>query len=105
MKPRIFSDGISGTPNAAGDFGVGQVSRIRHAVGGGSPIVNEVTLAWDRNGNKTARADAIFAPAIPRTNSLSLQYDGLDRLTRATVTSGSAVVRDTVYGLARLSNR
>ncbi len=105
MNTRIFYDGISGAPTVPGDFGLAQVSRVRHAVAGGSSIVNEVTLAWDRNGNKTTRADAIFQPAIPRTNSLALQYDGLDRLTRATVTSGGAVARDTVYGLDRVGNR
>jgi len=105
MRTRILYDGISGTPNAAGDFGFGQVSLIRHALAGGSPTINEVDLAWDRNGNKATRADAIFAPALPRTNNLTLHYDGLDRLTRATVASGGAVVRDTVYGLDRVGNR
>ena len=105
MRTRIFYDGISGVPNASGDFGHGQVSRILHAMSGGSPQISEVRLAWDRNGNKTKRDDAIFPPAIPRTNAMTLTYDAADRLTRATVLSNAVPGRDTIYGLDRMGNR
>ncbi len=105
MRSRIFYDGISGAPNASDDFGHGQISRIRHAMAGGLPVISEVSLAWDRNQNKTVRQDAIFAPAIPRTNAMTLGYDAANRLTLATVLSGSTLLRDTIYGLDRMGNR
>ncbi|MDQ6630755.1 MAG: hypothetical protein M3Y82_03235, partial [Verrucomicrobiota bacterium] len=101
---QIDRDGIVGTPNAAGDFGQGQISRVRHTLGT-STVISEVTLAWDRNGNKIQRNDAIFAPAIPRTNSMFLSYDGLNRLGEAVVLQGSALLRDTTYGLDAMGNR
>jgi YD repeat-containing protein len=104
-RTRISYDGISGTPNAPGDFGHGQVSRVRHGVVGALLLVNDVSLAWDPNGNKTTRKDSIFAPAIPHTNTMTLGYDAANRLTRATVLNGPTTLRDTVYGLDRMGNR
>lgn len=105
MRTRIFYDGISGTANVGGDFGHGQVSRVLHAMNGGSPKISELTFAWDRNGNKLQRTDAIYQPAIPRTNTLLLGYDSADRLTEAAVTRGTTLLRDTVYGLDIAGNR
>ena len=105
MRTRIFYDGISATPNASSDFGHGRVSHILHAMNGGSPKISDITLAWDRNGNKLQRTDAIFQPAIPRTNTLVLGYDGANRLTEAAVLRGTTLLRDTVYGLDVAGNR
>ena len=101
----VTYDGVAGTPNAPGDFGHGQISSVTHAAAAGSPTYVAVNLSWDRQGNKTLRRDTIFAPAIPRTNTLGLQYDAADRLTRATVISDLTVLRDTVYGLDLMGNR
>ncbi len=101
----ITNDGLAGVPNASGDFGHGQISSVTHAAAGGSPKIVAVDLKWDRNGNKTLRTDTIFAPAIPRTNDMGLEYDAADRLTRASVISGPALLRDTIYGLDRMGNR
>ncbi|HWX23148.1 MAG TPA: DUF6531 domain-containing protein [Candidatus Binatia bacterium] len=104
MRTRIFYDGISGTPNAPGDFGLGQVRSIRHAASGGLPVINDASFAWDRNGNKTARTVTIPSPT-PRTNSMTLAYDPLDRLTTVSVASNSLPVRLTTYSLDRVGNR
>ena len=100
----VTYDGIAGTPNAVEDFGHGQIRSMTHAVVGSSNIA-AVSLKWDRNGNKTLRTDTIFAPAIPRTNNLGLQYDGANRLTRATLIGDVTILRDTTYGLDLMGNR
>lgn len=97
MRTRINYDGISGAPNSPGDFGHGQVSRVRHGLIGVA-LINDVTLAWDPNGNKNSRGDSVFA------NAMSLGYDAADRLVHATV-SGRAASRDTAYELDRIGNR
>lgn len=101
----VTYDGLAGTPNAPGDFGHGQINSITHRPAAGSPILVAVNLRYDPNGNKTLRTDTIFAPAIPRTTDLGLQYDGANRLTRATVTRDLMVLRDTVYGFDLMGNR
>ncbi len=104
---QVTYDGLSGTPNAPDDFGQGMVSSVTHAIpgAGGPQSFSAVNLKWDRNGNKTLRTDSIFAPAVPRVNTLGLQYDGADRLTRASLLTGTTLVRDTVYGLDAMGNR
>jgi YD repeat-containing protein len=106
-RAQITYDGLVGSQNPAGDFGQGQVINVTHA----SPIQGtlrrsaSVDLTWDRNGNKASRTDTIYAPAVPRTNALSLAHDPVDRLTHATLLSGSSLLRDTTYGLDRMGNR
>jgi len=106
-RAQITYDGFVGAQNSAGDFGHGQVSSVTHAVPvqGVLQKMASVDLKWDRNGNKSLRTDTIYAPSIPRTNNLSLTYDPADRLTRATVVSGTTLLRDTIYGLDQTSNR
>ena len=106
-RTQITYDGLVGIPNSAGDFGHGRISGVTHGFSGatGAQKIAGVTLQWDRNGNKTLRADMIFPPAIPHTNELGLQYDAADRLIRASLISGSTLLRDTFYGLDRMGNR
>jgi YD repeat-containing protein len=106
-RAQITYDGFVGVQNAPADFGQGQVSNITHAVllQGRLQKMASVDLQWDRNGNKSLRTDTIYAPSVPRTNNLSLTYDPADRLTRATVLSGTTLLRDTVYGLDQTGNR
>jgi YD repeat-containing protein len=101
---QIDRDGLVGVPNASGDFGQGQISRVRQTLGN-STVISKVTLAWDRNGNKIERDDAIIASTIPRTNSMFLSYDGLNRLRETVVLQGSTLLRDTAYGLDANRNR
>lgn len=103
MRTRIFYDGAFGTTNLPGDFGWRQVVGIRHAVSGASPIINDTTLAWDRDGNKIQRVEKILVPA--RTNSLALRYDPQSRLTNAMLVAGSTLVRNTGYDFDRIGNR
>ena len=102
---QITYDGLDGTPNPTGDFGLGAISSITHGVTGASTKIVAVNLKWDRDGNKTARTDTIFAPAIPRTNDLTLAYDAAAQLTQAALNSGSTLLRNTIYGLDLMGNR
>jgi YD repeat-containing protein len=106
-RTQITYDGFFGAPNVFGDFGQGEVSSVTHAlpVQGAFQKMASVDLKWDRNGNKFLRTDTIYAPSVPRTNNLSLTYDPADRLTRATVFSGTTLLRDTIYGLDQTGNR
>jgi YD repeat-containing protein len=104
VNSRIFYDGISGVQNPPGDFGQGQVAHIRHAVAGGSPLLNDLTLVWDRNGNKILRTHNIGL-----TNVVLLTYDAADRLTRGQASGNFGFTfggsRDTVYHLDQMGNR
>jgi YD repeat-containing protein len=103
VNSRIFYDGISGTQNP-GDFGHGQVAHIRHALAGGSPLLNDLTLLWDRNGNKIQRTHN-----IGRTNTVTMTYDAADRLTRGQASGNFGFTlggsRDTAYQLDQTGNR
>ena len=106
-RTQVTYNGIAGTQNAFEDFGHGQIRSVTHAIpgaGGPQPFA-AVSLKWDRSGNKSLRTDTIFAPAIPRTNNLGLQYDAANRLTRATVIGDATILRDTIYGLDLMGNR
>ncbi len=105
IQSRFIYDGAVGGTNAAGDLGWRQVSVVRHSATGGTPVLNECLLGWDRSGNKISRTESILPPALPKTNNLALQYDPADRLVHATATSGSTLLRNTVYGLDQIGNR
>ncbi len=98
--------GRSGVPNPAGDFGWGQIQRVRHAAGGGAgPVVDERSFAHDRNQNKTLRA--LTEPFTPRgpTNRQDFVYDSLDRLMASVQTTPPQMARVTEYVLDPMGNR
>ena len=97
--------GVSGVANPPGDFGWGQIARVRHAVGGTTPVIDERVFAHDRNQNKTLRALTVpFTPGA-QTNRQEFQYDSLDRLVVSVTTSNGTVVRDAGYVLDPVGNR
>ena len=62
INTRVFWNGLQSAANAVGDFGSRQVSRINHARAGGGQVVDQRACAYDRNQNKTQRAQT--APFI-----------------------------------------
>ncbi|MCL4787058.1 MAG: DUF4157 domain-containing protein [Verrucomicrobia bacterium] len=97
--------GVSGAANPPGDFGWGQIQRVRHAVGGTTPVIDERLFAHDRNQNKTLRA--LTVPFIPgaQTNRQTFQYDSLDRLVQSVKTVDGLPVQDAGYVLDPMGNR
>ncbi len=104
MRTQIGYDGLVGTPNAQDDHGFGQVSRIRHAMTAGSPIVSDCKFTYDLKQNKTARTVAIPGQG-GRTNVMMLDYDGVDQLVQSAVLDGTTLLRNTTYGLDHMGNR
>jgi YD repeat-containing protein len=97
--------GVSGVANPPGDFGWGQIQRVRHAVGGTTPVIDERVFAHDRNQNKTLRAlTVLFAPGT-QTNRQEFQYDSLNRLVQSATTAAGLPVRDAGYLLDPMGNR
>lgn len=97
--------GRVGLPNLPGDFGWGQIQRVRHAVGGTAPVIDERVFAHDRSQNKTLRALTVpFAPAV-QTNRQEFQYDSLDRLVQSVTTRDGLPVQDAAYVLDPMGNR
>ncbi len=80
VDTRLQWDGLLSPPNAAGDFGWGQVSGISHRLTGGGAILDRRACAYDRNQNKTSRAQTTpFFTGGPTATNL-FAYDALDRL-------------------------
>lgn len=80
VDTRLQWDGLLSPPNAAGDFGWGEVSGISHRVTGSGVILDRRACAYDRNQNKTSRAQTTpFFTGGPTTTNL-FAYDALDRL-------------------------
>ena len=96
-------DGITGTPNPAGDFGVKRIIRTKHTKIAGGIIIDDRTYAWDQMYNKTQRKDVrIGGPLLTHDYT----YDDSYRLVHTTVTNvGAIVVRDTDYDLDGVGNR
>ncbi len=97
--------GRNGVANPPGDFGWGQIQRVRHAVGGTTPVIDERLFAHDRNQNKILRA--LTTPFIPgaQTNRQEFQYDSLDRLVQSVKTADGLPVQDAGYVLDPMGNR
>lgn len=95
--------GVSGAANPPGDFGWGQIQRVRHAAG--TTAIDERVFAHDRNQNKTLRVLALPYVAGGPTNRQEFQYDSLDRLVQSVTTVGGTVARDAGYVLDPMGNR
>ncbi len=90
-------------PVAPGDFGVRKIVRSRHSVIGTGALIDDRTYAWDRNYNKTERADV--RAGGPRLRHV-YTYDRAYRLADTRVTSPvQGLVRETKYDLDGAGNR
>ena len=79
-------DGISGTPNAAGDFGVKRITATTHSKIADSTILDDRTYTWDHMGNKTQHKDVRGGgPLLTRDYG----YDSVYRLVRSVKTPAS----------------
>jgi YD repeat-containing protein len=104
-RTQIAYDGFVGTPNAQGDYGFGQIRRIRHSVPGSSVIIDDRTFGYDPDQNKTARNMTSPFTLGGAAQLQSFQYDPAGRLVGALVTTNGATARLTTYGLDRMGNR
>lgn len=96
--------GLNGVANPSGDFGWGQIQRVRHVLSGAGAIDNRL-FAYDRSQNKTLRAlTEPFAVGGP-TNRQVFSYDSLDRLVQSVTSTNGAIARDTAYTLDPMGNR
>jgi YD repeat-containing protein len=98
--------GRVGVPNLPGDFGWGQIQRVRHTFSVSTPVeIEDRLFAHDRNQNKTLRA--LTVPFIPgaQTNRQEFQYDSLDRLVQSVTTQDGLPVQDATYVLDPMGNR
>ena len=104
INTRINWNGLSGAANPPGDFGWRQVARVNHARSGGSPVIDQRVLAYDRGQNKTVRGQTTpFVQGTPTiTNAWS--YDALDRLQQSVRVQGT-VSDFRQYQLDRNGNR
>lgn len=104
INTRYTWNGTVFPPNAAGDFGSGQISRINHSTAGGSPVIDQRRFAYDRNQNKIMRAQtaSFFAGGDKMTNVF--HYDALNRLHETETTLGAAL-QQVAYALDGNGNR
>jgi YD repeat-containing protein len=104
-RTQIAYDGLAGTPNAAGDHGFGQVSRVRHEVSADKATIEDRTFGYDPDQNKTARDMTSPFTLGGAAQAMSFQYDPVCRLVNSLVTTNGAVARLVSYGLDRMGNR
>ena len=104
MRTQVGYDGLISPPNAAGDYGFGQVSQVRHTRANGSILLSGCKATWDQKQNKTARTVAIPG-AGGHTNVMAFDYDAVDQLVQSVVLDGTTLLRNTTYGLDRMGNR
>ena len=104
-RMQIAYDGFATSPNAQGDYGFGQVRRIRHSVAGSGVVIDDRTFAYDPDQDKTARNLTSPFTIAGAAQAESFQYDSMCRLVNSLVTSNGAVARLTTYGFDRAGNR
>ncbi|MEK7781066.1 MAG: DUF6531 domain-containing protein [Verrucomicrobiota bacterium] len=104
INTRYTWNGTVFPPNAAGDFGSRQISRINHSTAGGSPVIDQRRFAYDRNQNKILRAQtASFFPGGDKMTNV-FHYDALNRLHEMETTLGASL-RHIAYALDGNGNR
>ncbi len=95
-------DGITGTPNAANDFGVKRIVRTKHSVVSGGAIIDERTYNWDRMFNKTQRKDVRAAgPQLIH----DYEYDPAYRMIQSVKTPMAGTPEKIDYTLDGVGNR
>jgi YD repeat-containing protein len=104
-RTQITYDGLAGTPNAAGDHGFGQVSRVRHEVSADKATIEDRTFGYDPDQNKTIRDMTSPFTLGGAAQAMSFQYDPVCRLVNSLVTTNGAGARLVSYGLDRMGNR
>lgn len=96
-------DGLSGVPNAAGDFGAQRLVRATHTRISDGLVLDDHGFAWDADQNRIARRDRRTGGAM-WTHRFA--YDSMRRLRQTVVTNSvGAVLRDTFYNLDGADNR
>ncbi|MCL4786374.1 MAG: hypothetical protein KJ070_06200 [Verrucomicrobia bacterium] len=102
INSRYQWNGLVNPANAPGDFGWQQVSGINHQVAGGGAVVDRRIARYDRNQNRTQRAQTVpfFGGGPTRTNTFA--YDALDRM-GGNMDSGLGLIR--IYELDANGNR
>ena len=90
INTRVNWNGTMQPPNPPGDFGWQQILRINHARAQGGAVVDQRGYAYDRNQNKTTRAQLV--PFVQGGPLLTNQWDtdALDRLVQSVRTTGGA---------------
>jgi YD repeat-containing protein len=80
INSRYQWNGLINPANAPDDFGWQQVSGINHQVAGGGAVMDRRIARYDRNQNRTERAQTVpfFGGGPTRTNTFA--YDALDRI-------------------------
>ncbi|MFT5241035.1 MAG: RHS repeat-associated protein [Kiritimatiellia bacterium] len=102
MSTTMRWSGVAGEPNAAGDFGSRRVASV-HTTKGPEPLEGS-TFHYDRNQNRTLRAqDVPFGPVGEALTNV-MHYDALNRLRVSVSTRGSNTNRF-VYDLDGRGNR
>jgi YD repeat-containing protein len=101
---RINWSGLAGVPNAAGDRGWQQVSRINHAATG-NQIIDQRSFAYDSNQNKTLRAQLTEFAQGQGTLTNQWSYNPLDMMDHAINTKGTGTAGFTDYALDAVGNR
>jgi len=95
-------DGVTGTPNPPGDFGVKGIIRTTHTRTNDGAVLDDRTYIWDRMGNKTQRKD-VRADGPQLTHDY--KYDSIYRLVRSMKTPPVGPAETIVYHLDGVGNR
>ena len=95
-------DGITGVPNAAGDFGVGRTIASTHRVELGGALVDQRAYGWDPTQRKILRDDLLAGG--PQLEHL-YAYDPIHRLTSSLETPAMGPGVATTYTLDATGNR
>jgi YD repeat-containing protein len=90
INTRVNWNGQAGQASPPGDFGWQQILRINHARAQGGGALDQRGYAYDRNQNKTARAQLL--PFVPGGPLLTNRWDtdALDRLVQSVRATGDA---------------
>jgi YD repeat-containing protein len=104
-RTQIAYDGLAGTPNAAGDYGFGQIRRTLNSVIASGAVIDDRTFGYDPDQNKISRDMTSPFTLGGVAQAMSFQYDPVCRLVNSLVTTNGAVARLVAYGLDRMGNR
>jgi len=96
LRQSFTYDGVTGVPNAPGDFGVRRLVASTLAPVGGGAALETMTYAWDRDANLVSRMVAGTSTAD------AYQFDAADRLLR---TDRGATPLFTNYAMDGAGNR
>jgi YD repeat-containing protein len=90
INTRVNWNGQAGQASPPGDFGWQQILRINHARAQGGGALDQRGYAYDRNQNKTVRAQLLpFVPGGPLLTN-HWDTDALDRLVQSVRATGDA---------------